>query len=73
MLDKSLTVLNVIPMILTIVYFLNSAKVYQMLKRIKKENGLFIMIIFIMLSIGCWQLFWLVHLSPSIADSMKRS
>ena len=67
-----LMVLDVIPITLTIVYFLYSTRVYQNLKRIKKENGLYVTIIFMILCVGCWPLFWLIHLSPSIADNMKR-
>ena len=67
-----LMVLDVMPMTLTSVYFLCSTRVYQNLKRIKKESGLYVTIIFIILSIGCWPLFWLIHLSPWIADNMKR-
>jgi hypothetical protein len=67
-----LMILVVIPMTLTAVYFLCSTRVYQNLKRIKKENGRFITIVFMILCIGCWPLFWFVHISPSIADNMKR-
>ena len=72
MLDKIFVFLHILPMAFTAAYFLGSTRVYQNLKRIKKENGLFITIVFMILSVGCWQLFWLIHLSPAIADNMKR-
>lgn len=64
--------LDVIPMTLTAVYFLCSTRVYEKLKMIKKENGRFKTIVFMILCIWCWPLFWFVHLSPWIADYMKR-
>lgn len=64
--------LVVIPMTLTFGYFLCSTRFYQNFKRIKKGNGLRVTIVFMILSIVCWPLFWLIHLSPSIGDNMKR-
>ena len=62
-----LEIIHQIPIVLTAMYFCWSSNAHKMIRRIYKDEGLFAAIITVMLCIGCWQLFWILHFNPSIA------
>jgi hypothetical protein len=65
-------ILHILPVVLTILYFCCSSIAHEMVRRIYKDDGLFATVITVMLCIGCWQLFWIIHFNPSIAKKLSR-
>lgn len=65
-----LEILHILPMVLTLLYFCYNPNAHKMMKRIHKDEGLFATIIIVTLFIGCWQLFWIIRLNPSIAKKI---
>jgi phosphoglycerol transferase MdoB-like AlkP superfamily enzyme len=60
-----------IPMVLTALYFCLSSNAHKMVRKICKAEGIFITILIVLLCIGCFQLFWLIRLNPSLAKELS--
>ena len=65
-------ILHILPMVLTALYFCWNTKAHKMVKRIHKAEGLIITILVVLLCVGCWQLFWVNRLNPSLAKILIR-
>jgi hypothetical protein len=64
-------ILDVLLMVITALYFCWSSNAHKMMQRICKAEGLVITIMVVVLCIGCWQLFWVIQVNPSLADKLK--
>lgn len=65
-------IIHVLPMVLTALYFCCSSNAYKIMQGIRKDEGLIVTILVVLLFIGCWQLFWIIRLNPSIAKNIIR-
>lgn len=64
-------ILHILPMVLTAMYFCCCSNVHKMVQKIHKDEGLIAVILTVMLCIGCWQLFWIIHFNPSISKKLS--
>lgn len=67
-----LEILHFIPIVFTALYFCYNSNAHKIMQRMYKAEGLIITILVVTLCIGCWQMFWIIRLNPSLADIMKR-
>ena len=65
-----LEILHILPMVLTALWFCWSSNAHKMVRRIYKTERLMLTIIIVSLCIGCWQLFWIIRLDPSLAKDL---
>ena len=63
-------ILHILPMVITALWFCWSSNAHKVVRRIYKAEGLFITILIVLLCIGCWQMFWLIRLNPSLAKDL---
>ena len=64
-------ILYFLPMVLTALYFCLSSNAHKMVRKIYKAEGIFSTILIVLLCIGCWQLFWIIRLNPSLAIKLS--
>ena len=63
-------ILHLLPMVVTALYFCWNSNAHEMVQRIHKAEGLIITFFVVLLCIGCWQLFWIIRLNPSLAKTL---
>lgn len=63
-------ILHLLPIVVTALYFCWNSNAHKIVKGIHKAEGLIITILIILLCIGCWQLFWIIRLNPSLAKTL---
>jgi hypothetical protein len=64
-------ILHILPIVLTSLYFCLSSNAHKMMEKIYEDEGIFAVILIVILCIGCWQLFWIIRLNPSIAKKLS--
>jgi hypothetical protein len=64
-------ILNVLALVLTALYFCWSSNAHKIVRRICEAEGLVITILIVLLCVGCWELFWVIRFSPSIAKELS--
>lgn len=64
-------ILHFVPMVLTALYFCWNSNAHKMVRRICKAEGLVITILIVLLCVGCWQMFWIIRLNPSLAKKLS--
>jgi hypothetical protein len=69
--DEFFEIINALAIVLTTLYFCLSSNAHKMVRRICEEEGLVITILIVLLCIGCWQMFWVIRLSPSLAKELS--
>jgi phosphoglycerol transferase MdoB-like AlkP superfamily enzyme len=64
-------ILHLLPIVLTALYFCWSSNAHKMVRKIYKAEGIFLTILIVLLCIGCWQLFWVIRVNPSLAKELS--
>lgn len=62
--------LHILLMVLTAIYFCCNSNAHKMVRKICEAEGLIITILVVILCIGCWQMFWVIRLNPSLAKKL---